>query len=155
MNKNMTRQYQVTRNNGAEVTTVPVIAGEVEAIRPQDFDFYMSKPDATLGFQDHKGKWHEWSSSWPRLGPVCLDILEALQLNAGDYLTPTDLAEITGYESLRENGNLAARVCAIRHTLGNSGSRFIETRTAGGYAIRWPKNRTFVVVERVPSTKQA
>ena len=144
------RKYEVTVNDGNEVTVKTVNTAEKEALDPQTFDMYMSPADGVLGFRDTNGKWVEYRNRWPGLGPRCIAIIQALQLNCGDFLSPKTIAELTGADSLRDNCALASRVHAIRKALRDPGARFIETRTSNGYALRWPRERTFLWVELIP-----
>lgn len=85
------------------------------------------------------------------MGRVTLKILEALLLNGGEYLTPADLAEITGNDNLRENSNVAARIMAIRRTLNDDNETYVQTqKTPGHYAVRWT-GRPFIWIERAPN----
>ena len=156
MNKNMRiqKKYDVMTYDGHEVIAKTMQAREVKALKPKSFDHYVSTCTGDLGFMASSGKWVEYHNKWPGLGPVGLAILQALQLNAGDYLTPAELAELTGYDSLRSNEVLAARIHAIRKLHRDKGERFIETRTSGGYAVRWPKERTWLWINRIVSVEQ-
>ncbi len=143
------KRFEVITYDGRGMSCRSLSHMEANAIRPDEFDLFLSETKGVLGFRDGKGRWVEHHNDWPGLGDVCLDILKSLLLNAGDYLTPKDLVQATNRESLRENGNVAARICAIRKVLHDSTSRFIETRTAGGYAVRW-KDRPWAWLERIP-----
>jgi hypothetical protein len=149
-NRRPDRKYEVTVNDGKEITVKTVTAAEKEALDPQAFDLYMSPADGVLGFRDAKGNWVEYRNRWPGLGPVCIAIIQALQLNCGDFLSPKTLSQLCGFDSLHENSVLAARAHAIRKALRDPGARFIETRTSNGYALRWPRERTFLWVELIP-----
>jgi len=151
---NVQKRYQMTRYDGREMTTKTVTAKDLKALKVQSFDHYISPPSGVLGFRNSSGQWVEHKKRWPGLGPVGLDILRALQLNPGDFLTPPELAELTGHQSLRRNEALAARVHAIRDAHEDKIERFVETRTSGGYAIMWPKDRTWLWIDRLPALPQ-
>lgn len=144
------KRYEGMRYDGREVIALSMTPDEVLAIVPQKFDHYISAPDRNYGFRSPSGKWIEYHKKWPRMGPVSLAILRALQLNPGEFLSPEYIAEITGYDSLREHDVLAARLYAIRQAHDNSRDWFIETTTADGYAARWRKERTWIWVDRIP-----
>jgi hypothetical protein len=144
------RKYDVTQYDGREVTVTRMTAAEVQKIKPQAFDYFISTRDAILAFRTAAGKWIEYRNKWPGVGPVGLAILRSLQMNFGDFLTPEDIAELTGINSLKRNEVLAARSCRLRKTHADKSQRFIETRTADRFAIRWPRERTWLWVDRAP-----
>ena len=144
------RKYDVTQYDGREVTVTRMTAAEVRGLKPQTFDHFISTRDAIMAFRTASGKWIEWRNEWPGVGPVGLAILRSLQMNPGDFLTPEDIAELTGVNSLKRNEVLAARVCRLREAHADKSQRFIETRTASGYAIRWPRERTWLWVDLAP-----
>ena len=149
--KQPNRRYEITKYDGREMTVESVGIEELRAIDPRSYDHYMSTVDGTMGYKDASGHWHEYRGQWPGLGKETLNLLRALQLNAGDFLTPAELMELTDNPFLRENGNVAARVAAIRNqTHADAPGRFIETRRAGGYAVRWCPDRTWLWIDRAP-----
>ncbi len=148
------KRYEVTRYHGNEIVTETVTTDCMRTLKPKSSDHYVSTCTGDFGFRTASGKWVEYHNKWPGLGPVGLAILQALQLNPGDYLTPTELAELTGYGSLRRNEVLAARIHAIRKLHRDKGERFIETRQSGGYAVRWPGERTWLWVDRIVSAER-
>jgi DNA-binding winged helix-turn-helix (wHTH) protein len=145
------RRYEVGTYDLKEVEFQVLAAEEHAAIDLTSRDFAYSTVDGTVGFRTREGKWIEHEHRWPGVGEVGLKLLQALLLNAGDYLGPKQLAALTGVRTLRENGNVAARVSALRKALGNSGEWFIETRRIGGYAVRWNPERTWIWVEGLPA----
>ena len=152
--RNTQTKYDVTEYDGHEVTTRVVTADELAQLAPQSFDHYMSTCSATLGFRTCDGRWRKCIKTWPRMGPTSTAILRALQLNPGDFLTPRDVAVITGHDPLRNGQALQARICAIRKTHEDPGDWFIETRTCDGYAVRWLPKRTWLWVDRLPAASQ-
>ena len=149
MNNNTTsaRRYQTTAYDGNELTVKTLSSADKLALDPQAYDLYYSLPDGILAFRDSAGNWVEYRGHWPKFGLKCISILQALLLNPGDFLSPAAIGELTGHDSLCENTVLAARVHAMRKSLRDPGARFIETRTSNGYAIRWPRERSFLWVE--------
>lgn len=141
------KRYEITTNTG----TKSITAKEREQIDTKKPDLFISSPDGMLAFRRESGEWVEHHGKWPGMGRVMLAVLQALMLNSGDFLTPADIASITGVSSLRENNNLSARVAALRRFFKDKDQRFIETRDSGSYAIRLPQCRTFLWVERVPA----
>ena len=148
------KRYEVNRYDGNEIVTETVTTDCLRTLKPKSSDHYVSTCTGAFCFRTASGKWVEYHNKWPGLGPVGLVILQALQLNPGDYLTPAELAELTGYDSLRGNEVLAARIHAIRKLHRDKSERFIETRRSGGYAVRWPKERTWLWVDRLPALPQ-
>ena len=142
-----TGRYQVTIYDGKELVVRSMNGTEKLALQPQSFDLYYSLPDGILAFRDSSGKWIEYRGHWPRFGPKCIGILQVLLLNPGDFMAPAAIGDLTRFDSLRENTILAARVHAMRKSLRDTGGWFIETRTSNGYAIRWPRERSFLWVE--------
>ena len=153
MNKNMRiqKKYEVTIYDGREVVAKTMMASQVKTLKPESFDHFMSTCNGVLGYRAADGQWVEHRNTWPGMGPVGLAVLQALQLNPGDYLTPGDIAGLTGYESLRHNDVLAARVCAIRNAHSKN-RMLVETRGSCGYALRWPKQRIWLWVDRIPAS---
>ena len=142
--------YEITEYDGHETTMRIISADELTQLAPQTFDLYMCTCSATLAFRTHCGEWREHVKEWPRMGKVATAILRALLLNAGDFLTPRDIATITGYASLRNPQALQARICAIRKTLDDDQrGRIIETRKSDSYAVRWARERTWLWVDRL------
>ncbi|MCK4601582.1 MAG: helix-turn-helix domain-containing protein [Phycisphaerae bacterium] len=147
------QSYEVNQYDGHEVETTTMTATEVKGLNPKGFDHYISLCLGIFGFRTKSGKWIEYRKKWPGIGKVGLAILQALQLNPGEFLTPAEIAELTDYESLRRHDVLAARVCAIRNAHKHKDERFIETRRGGGYALRWCQERTWLWVDRIPIGK--
>ena len=144
-------RYQVTIHNCNATIVKTMTDKEKMALSPEAHDLYYSPPDGLLAFRDAEGNWVKHHVHWPRFGPKCIAILQSILLNPGDFLSPAVLASRTGHDSLYENTVLAARVHGMRKSLRDPGSRFIETRRSNGYAIRWPRERSFLWVELIPS----
>ena len=142
-------RYEIREYDGHEMTARTVTADELAQLTPQSFDHYISTCSGILAFRACSGQWKQHVKKWPRMGKVSTAILRALQLNAGDFLTPREIAVITGYDSLRIGQTLQARICAIRKALEDCKDWFIETRTSDGYAVRWSAERTWLWVDRL------
>jgi len=138
----------MTTNDG----TTSITAAERKQIDPEKPDLFISNPDGVLAFRLESGERIEHRGRWPGMGSVMLAVLQALIVNSGDFLTPAEIAVITGISSLRENNNLSARVAKLRRFFRDTNQRFIETRDSGSYAIRLPQCRTFLWLERIPAT---
>jgi DNA-binding response OmpR family regulator len=125
------------------------------AIDPASVDHYQAACRGLLAFRTATGDWEKYEEKWPKLGPVGLRVLHALQLNPGDFLCPSEIAALTGWRSLERNGALTALIMRLRKAHKEQGQAepwFIETKTAGGYGVRWPKDRTWMWIERVTPT---
>lgn len=144
-------RYEVTQYDGKEVIARTMTQEEAEAIDPKAFDHFMSTASGVMGFRASDGQWVDYDKKWPRMGRVTTDLLRALQLNPGVFLTPAELEKLTGHTSLGENSALAARVHSLRETHHDKEQRFIETNTQNGYRLRWPKERTWLWIDRIPS----
>lgn len=150
MNKNILEpKWEVTQFDGNAITTRTVTEAELASIQPQQFDHYRSNSLGIFAYRDAAGNWIEHRDVWPKMGPVNLAVLEALQLHPAVSLTPLDLARLTGIHSLADNGNAAVRVRKIREAHDDGDQRFVETRRSGGLAYRWPRSRTWIWIERI------
>ncbi len=143
------KKYDVTRYDGREVIARAATAKQARLYKPQAYDYYISTCWGVLGYRAAGGRWVEHQDGWEGIGPVTLPLVRAIQLNPGDYLTPEEIAQITGIGSLVRNGVLIARVYAFRRAHEGNPDRFIQTRASGDYAIRWPKERTWLWIDRV------
>lgn len=148
------KKYEVMQYDRHEVTARSVTADELLSIEPRKFNHYISTRDRIYGFRSRSGKWIKHRKRWPRMGPISKAILRALQLNPGEFLSPDEIAELTGRISLREHDVLTARIYAIRKAHDDSGDWFIETTTDDGYAVRWREERTWLWIDRIPSAPQ-
>jgi len=147
-------RYEVTHYDGTEISTRIVTRAEMLAIDPGSVDHYQARCLGLLSFRTATGDRREYRGRWPKLGPAGLRVLHALQLNPGDFLCPSEIAALTGWRSLERNGALTALIMRLRKAHDEQGQAawFIETSTAGGYFVRWPKHRTWMWVERVTPT---
>ena len=145
-------KFEIRRYDGKEVSVQTVTREEARAINPQSADHYFDLVHDVLAFRTATGEWVE--HDWKLIGDVCLDILRALQLNAGEYLTPSDLAQLTGHGSLHnsnKNNNVSARLSALRRAHGENhkSPHFFRTRRGGGMAVAWAGERTWMWLERI------
>lgn len=145
------RKYYVTRGVGNKVASETMTKEQLEAIEGSQFELILCMVTARMVVTSSSGKRIEYFRQWPRMGRVSLQLIEAILLNSGEYLTPADLAEITGNDNLRENSNVAARIMAIRRTLHDDNETYVQTRkTPKHYAVRW-SGRPFIWIERAPN----
>lgn len=142
-------RWEITQYDGKQITMRTVAEAEMLAIQPQQFDHYRSNSLGIYAYRNKAGIWVVHENIWPMMGPVNCDLLEAVQLHPGAYLTPAALAQVTNISSLRDNGNAAVYAHKVRLAHGNEGERFIETRRSGGLAYRWPRERTWIWIERI------
>jgi len=147
--RRITIRYDVSQYDGNEVLAKTLTVEEKRKLKPKQFDCFMSLSDGVLGFRAKDRKWREYHGRWPRIGPVSLKILQAVMLNPGDFLSPVQILDLTGYESLLDGGVLAARIHGLRKTFLDTTEYFIQTRKSAGYALRWSKSRTWLWVERI------
>ena len=145
-------RYEVMHYDGKTIDTRTVTNEQVMEINPRSVDHFRS---STFGIHAHgttEGVWIEHrDGNCPGLGDVCLRIIQALQLNPGEFLTPTEIAELTGRDSLRENNVLSARLLAIRrvHKESSIKPHFFLSRRAGGFAVAWNPQYSWMWIERI------
>lgn len=149
--KNTDRKYEVTMYDGHEITVKTMTAEEIEALDPKDFDHFLSTASATWGYRTSSGKWVEHRIKWPGLGEVGLRVLRVLQLYAGDFISRKEIADLAGFESLTRHGVLSARIHAVRKAHGDKNQRFIETTRSNGFKARWPSERKWLWIDRIPT----
>ena len=147
-------RYELTTYDGQEVEVRSISWEEYLQFDPKNYDFFMSQSQAIWGYRDSDGDWIEHRIDWPGLGNTCIKIIQAVQLNAGSFQTPADIAYLTGIDKLAENNNLSARFLAIRksHQESYENARFWLSRRAGGMAVAWNPLHTWVWLERIPAS---
>lgn len=145
-------RYEMTYYDSQGMETKYLSGAEIKDIDPQGFDFFMSQSQAIWGYRNIEGQWIEHHIHWPGLGNSCIKIMHAAQLNPWVFLPPREIADLTGINSLAENNNLSARWLAIRKAHGESFLRphFWLSRRAGGMAVAWNPNCTWLWLERIP-----
>jgi len=158
-NKKTKTRYEVTIYDGQTVTTKTMTREQVMAINPQSVDYFFSTAFGIWGFRTDENEWIEHSAAdWPGLGDVCIKIIQAIQFNPGDFLTPQEIADLTSCFTLRNNNALSARYMAIReaHKEGFRKPHFFLSRRASGYGISWNPECTWMWIERIaPTTEMA
>jgi len=145
------RRYEITTCRMAVVSCETVETSDIESVQVDEFDMAIVPCLGLFGIRHSNGRWEDRRREWRGIGPVGLAIIRAVQLNAGEFLTPPDLAEITGFFSLRGNEVLATSIYRLRRALDSKPEHFVETRRAGGYAIRWPPSRSWIWIDRIHS----
>jgi hypothetical protein len=145
-------RYEVTHYDGKTFNARTVTNEELTEIDQQSVDYFQSSAFGIRAFRTADGQWVEHrDGDCPGLGDVCIRIIQALQLNPGEFLTPEVIAELTGRPSLRENNVLSARLMAIRraHQESNKKPHFFLSRRAGGFAVAWNPQCTWMWVDRI------
>ena len=154
-NKKVNSSYEVTTYNGQTTSTNTMTREQAMAINPQSVHYFLSCALGIWGFRAADGNWVEHrGSDWPGLGQVGIRMIQALQLNPAEFLTPTEIADITGRSRLGDNKALSARLMALRKAHGESFKKphFFLSRRDGGFAIAWNPQSTWMWVERITPT---
>jgi len=153
LNRNPKPRYEVLAYDGQTITSKTVTHEQVTVINHQSADYFLSPVFGIWAFRTKDDEWIEHrGADWPGLGDVCIRIVQAVQLNPGEFLTPTEIAELTGRPTLRENNALSARLMAIRraHKESYEKPHFFLSRKAGGFAIAWNPQCAWMWIERIP-----
>ena len=159
MNKNNLNnsRYQVTIGKGKSVTTETMTYEQVMQLNPQDVDHFMSFAFGVYAYRNIKGKWIEIKGgNWPGMGDTTLSVVQALQLNPGQFLSPEFIAEVAGCPSLKRKNVLSALLLTIRKIHGECyryPNFFLSCRT-GGFKIAWNSQKSFIWIERITPTKE-
>ena len=144
--------YEVTAYDGQEVATRTVTRQQLAQIQEQNYDYFFSKTLGRWAYRNPDGQWivHE-HAVWPGIGETCIRVIQAVQLNPGEFQNPDDIAELTGFDTLRSHNALSARLKAIREAHGESHRHpnFFLSRRGGGYGIAWNPLKTWCWVERI------
>ena len=146
-------RYDFTAYDGTDIISRTLTREQVAALQEQDYDHFFSMTLGRWVYRTFDGKWivHE-GANWPGIGKVCIKIMQAVQLNPGEFQTPDDIAYLTGYSTLRKTTNtLSARLKAMReaHSESSKHRNFFLSRRDGGFAIAWNPKKTWCWVERV------
>jgi hypothetical protein len=152
-NKNPKPRYEVLACDGQAITSKTVTHEQVMAISHQSADYFLSSVFGIWAFRTAEDEWIEHhGGDWPGFGDVCIRIVQALQLNPGEFLDPVLVAELTGRPKLRENNTLSARLMAIRkaHKESYKKPHLFLSRKAGGFAISWNPKCSWMWIERIP-----
>ena len=157
MNKSPQTRYEVTIYDGQTIVTRTMTREQVMEINPQSFDYFLSAAFGIWAFRTADGDWIEHrGADWPGLGDVCIKIIRAIQITRGEFQTPDDVVDLTGYHTLRNGNALSARLKAIREAHKDSfkSPHFFLSRRAGGFAIAWHHDKSWCWVERIrPATE--
>jgi len=142
MNKNNLNnsRYQVTIGKGKSVTTETMTHEQVLNLNPKSVDHFMSFAFGIYGYRNIKGKWIEIKGgNWPGMGDTTLSVVQALQLNPGQYLSPKSIAQLTGRPSMSRKNALSARLLAIRKAHGETyrHPHFFLSRRTGSFGLAW------------------
>ena len=152
--KCITPKYEVTTYLGGNITTKTMTREELMAINPKSVDHFMSFAFGIWGYRTVDGKWVENKIRWPGFGETCIKIVMAVQFSL-EYLTTSDVAEMTGIPGLRNGNNLSARWLAIRraHKETFDEPHFFLSRRTGGHSIAWNPKYSWMWIERIKSNK--
>jgi hypothetical protein len=145
--------YEVTTYDGQTIIPRTMTRAQALAINPQSYDYFLSLALAIWAFRTAAGEWVEHRGGlWPGLGETGIKIIQAIQINPAEFLSPTDVAELTGCFKLRNGYALSARLMALReiHKESFQKPHFFLSRRAGGFAVCWAPQRTWCTVERIP-----
>lgn len=147
-------RYEVTYYDGQDISTQVLSRRKAVQLDPRGFDYFLSVSMGLWFFRTAEGEWVEHHDGiWPGFGNTCIKIVRATQLNTPEFVTPEDIAAVTGYNTLRNNNALSARWKAIRvaHQEDFRQPNFFLSRRSGGFGVAWNPNKTFCWVERIPS----
>jgi hypothetical protein len=149
--------YECTTYDGHNISTQTLTREQVLAISPQSVDHFLSCALGIWGFRTADGEWIEHrGGDWPGLGDTGIRIIQAIQINPGEFLSPTLIAELTGCSTLRNGYALSARLMALREihkeSFRTSKPHFFLSRRAGGFAVCWNPQRTWCSIDRIPPT---
>jgi len=147
-----TTRYDFTAYDGTDIISRTLTREQVAALQEQDYDHFFSMSLGRWAYRTLSGLWivHD-GANWPGIGDACIKIMQAIQLNPGEFQTPLDIAHLTGYSTFRSNNVLSARLKAIReaHSESSNNRNFFLSRRDGGFAIAWNPKKTWCWVERV------
>lgn len=151
-NLHINARYDLTAYDGQEVIAKTITKEQLSQIQAQHYDYFFSKTLGRWAFRSSDGQWicHE-NARWPGIGETCIRVTQAVQMNPGEFQTPDDIAELTGYDTLRNHNALSARLKAIReaHKESHRHPNFFLSRRGGGYGIAWNPLKTWCWVERI------
>jgi len=158
MNTKNNSRYEVLIYDGQTITSKTMTREQVMAVNHQSVDYFFSTAFGIWGFRTHEDEWIEHSAAdWPGLGDTCIRISQTIQLNPGEFLTPQEIADLTGCFTLRSRNALSARFMKIREVHKESFKKphFFLSRRARGYAVAWKPEYSWMWIERIASTMEA
>ena len=142
--------FLVTGYDGNDYWERTMTRDEAKAINVDEYDHVLNTPADRLDFRTAPGSQVSIPLQGAGMGPVCLNVLHAVQLNAGTLLAPADVADLLTHDHLRENNNLSRHVSLLRkvHREPVRAPWFFVTRRSAGFAVMWSAERTWIRVER-------
>ena len=151
-NKNIKPRYEVLAYDGHTITEKTMTREQIMEINHQSVDYFFSTDFGIWGFRTAQDKWVEHTAgNLPGIGDTCIKIIQAILLNPGEFLTPVEISELTGCFTLRDNNTLSARLMKIReaHKESYQKPHFFLSRKAGGYAVAFNPQCTWMWIERI------
>jgi len=146
-------QYEVTRypGGGQDIQTDNMTRDQLRAFDVTTCDHLVNTPAGVMAYRASDGTWVERAIQGSGLGKVCLGIIQVIQWSPGVFVDPGEIAYLTSNENLCDNNTLAARISAIRRAHGETpdAPRFFVTKRHGGYALMWPAELSWTLVERI------
>jgi hypothetical protein len=138
--------------DGRTIETTKITRADSEKLDPQVVDYCIFSPLGLWGYRTDDGRWVQHTRQWPGLGDLCLRIVKAVQLNPDIFLSPADIAFLTGRRSLSIPSNLSARLLAIRKAHGETCDKpnFFLSKRTDGFGIAWNAQRTWMWLETLP-----
>jgi hypothetical protein len=123
---------------------------EVRALDIQAYDHAYAPIFGVYGYKNSEGVWVQRALDDCGLGQTAWDIVHALQLNPGLFLTTKQIDALTrphvASDYQKHNGRLAGRLKSIRAAHGENGKapRLFLSRRSNGYAIQWPAQFSWI-----------
>jgi hypothetical protein len=103
-------QYEVTQYDRREIATRTMTRRQVMELDPHMVDYFLSVTLGIWSFRAADGRRVEHrEGTWPGFGNTCIRIVRAAQLNTPEFVTPPEIAAVTGCSTLRNNNVLSAR----------------------------------------------
>ena len=143
-------EYLVTTSRDGEVTEQRMPRSAVLALDPDDVDFHCDEAFGRIQIRQSRGEPAQHPAEIPRIGPVRRKVLLVVMNRPGEYLSPRQLATLTGYPWLRDPRNVAGCIRSMRRAFGETGSRpfyFLTRRSP--YAVAWCAGRSWRHIEAV------
>ena len=144
-------RYEITVYKQSDISTQIMTRSDALAIRPESVDHYLAPAFGLWAHRTSSNKWIDHNIKWPRLGSVCIKVIQAVQLNPGEFLSPQEVSELTGIQGADLNNWLAARWLAIRKAHQESFRKpfFFLSRRSGGMAVAWNPQRSWMWIHRI------
>jgi hypothetical protein len=144
-------RYRILWYDTVKIKNKIITAEELHAIDQRSVDHFMSFASNTWAYRAADERWVEDNTDWTGLGDTCLAIIKCVQDWPGEYLTPSEIAKLTGIFSLRNPNNLSARWMAIRraHKESFHEPHFFLSKRTGGLGVAWDATRSWMRVSRI------